>query len=588
MRGSSVKKSLLILGRYKIKIVLAFLCAIGSSVMNVIIPNIVGGLADIIKAGLGTGIDFDVLWKNTAICVAVVLTGFTFSFIREFITATVSQTMTRDLRIQLSDKLERLSIPDIDSHSVGDLISRATEDISSFSRAFATNVGDIIANSILIIGSFAVMIYYSPLLAILVIFSVVLGIVVNRILAAKATPRYKRQRTELGKLNVIIEENLSGFMVAKSFNSEEDVVADFRTRNEAVYDCSFKANVFSALMMPVMVFFGNLSYVVVVFGGSLMMTSGRFGITFGTITAFILYVRMFSGPLSKIAKSISQMQPAFAASARLFEIFEETEIDDKGKTELEEVKGEVRFEHVRFGYVPGRPVIHDFSAVVSPGMKVAIVGPTGAGKTTMVNLLMRFYDPDNGQILIDNVPLGDISRKSLHRALGMVLQDTWVFTSTIRDNLIFSTEGITDERLEEVLDETGLSHMLSTPPEGVDTKITEQDGLSAGQIQMITIARAMLKNPQILILDEATSSVDTRTELLIQKAIDSLVKGRTSFVIAHRLSTIVNADLILVMKDGDVVETGKHEDLLLRGGLYADIYNSQFDDSSEDTESANE
>lgn len=581
MKDGSVRKSLHILGDYKKQIVLAFMCAIGSSVMSVMIPRLVGKLADIIKDGYDAGIDFGVLRRSTAVCVAVILLGFLFSLAREYITATVSQTMTRDLRIRMSDKLERLSIPDMDAHSVGDLISRSSEDISTFSRAFATNVGDIIANGILIIGSFAVMIYYSPLLALFVIAAVLLGIWVNRVLAAKAAPRFKSQRKELGKLNNIIEENLSGFMIAKSFNSEDEVIEDFRTRNETLYDSTFKARFLSGMMMPVMVFFGNFAYVVVVLTGSLMMSSGKFGITFGTITAFILYVRMFSGPLSKIAKSFSQMQPAFAASARLFEIFEETEISDEGTKELGNVKGEVTFEHVKFGYVPNRPVIHDFSVTVSPGMKVAIVGPTGAGKTTLVNLLMRFYDPEGGCIRIDDVPVKEISRKSLHRTLGMVLQETWVFTGTIRDNLVFSTEGVTDERLEEVLLETGLSHMLSTLPEGVDTIISEKTGLSAGQTQMITIARAMLKDPQILILDEATSSVDTRTELLIQKAIDHLVEGRTSFVIAHRLSTIVNADLILVMKDGDVVETGKHEELLAGGGLYAEIYNSQFDDTED-------
>ena len=331
------------------------------------------------------------------------------------------------------------------------------------------------------------------------------------------------------------------------------------------------------MMMPIMVFLGNFVYAVVALAGALMMASGKYGVTFGTITAFIIYVRMFSSPLSKIAKSISQMQPAFAASVRIFEVLEEPEITEEDGVELTDVKGEVTFDHVRFGYVPGKPVIHDFSAVVEPGMKVAIVGPTGAGKSTLVNLLMRFYEPDEGRILIDGIPVKEISRKSLHKTLGMVLQETWVFSSSIRDNLVFSTTGVTDERLEEVLEETGLAHMLSTLPAGVDTQISEQEGLSAGQIQMITIARAMLKDPQILILDEATSSVDTRTEILIQNAIDSLTRGRTSFVIAHRLSTIRNADLILVMKDGDVVETGKHDELLQKGGLYADIYYSQFD-----------
>ena len=580
MADGSVKKSLRILKEYKKMITLAFLFAIGSSVMNVLIPRKVGGLADIIKDGLETGIDYGSLWKTTAFCIAVIIAGFGCSLAREYLTATVSQTMTRDLRIRLSDKLERLSISGIDSHSVGDLISRSTEDISAFSRAFATNTGDIIANGIMILGSFAVMIYYSWLLAVFVIAAVVIGIIINRMIADRSAPRFKDQRSELGRINGIIEENLTGFMVVKSFNCEDEVIDEFRERNRILYDHTIRARFLSGLLMPVMVFFGNFAYVVTVLVGALMMASGRYGITFGTISAFILYVRMFSGPLSKIAKSITQMQPAFAASARLFEILEEPEISDGGSAVPENVRGEVTFDHVRFGYIEDKPVIHDFSAVVSPGMKVAIVGPTGAGKSTMVNLLMRFYDPDNGRILIDNVPINEIPRKSLHRILGMVLQETWVFSSTIRDNLIFSTEGVTDERLDEVLRETGLSHMLSTLPEGVDTEISERSGLSAGQIQMITIARAMLKDPQILILDEATSSVDTRTEKLIQNAIDSLTRGRTSFVIAHRLSTIVNADIILVMKDGDVVETGRHEELLERGGLYADIYNSQFDDSA--------
>ena len=577
----NIRKSLKLLADYKLLIALAFICAIAASVMNVITPQKIGNIADIIKDGLSTQIDFDALKQTSLIGGVIVFVGFLFAFGREFITETVSQVMTRDLRIKISDKLERLPIRTIDTISPGDLISRSTEDISIFTKAFVTNLGDILANTILIIGSFVMMVYSSWFLAIFVIIAIVLGIVVNRILANKSSPRYLRQRSALGEINTRIEESLTGFLVVKSFHCEDEIREDFRQRNEELCEVSRKARFFSGLMMPVMVFSGNFAYVVVCFTGAFMMFRGWNGVTFGTIAAFILYVRMLSSPLSKIAKSVSQMQPAFAASVRIFEILDAQERNDDKGIKLEDVKGEVCFDHVGFGYLPDQPVIHDFTAKVEPGMKVAIVGPTGAGKSTMVNLLMRFYDTDKGSIKIDGIPVNEISEKSLHDCLGMVLQETWTFTGTIRDNLVFSTPDVTDEKLDDVVRKTGLSHLIATLPDGVDTVISEQSCLSSGQIQLITIARVMLKDPQILILDEATSSVDTRTEILIQKAIDSLTEGRTSFVIAHRLSTILNADMILVMKDGDVVEIGKHHDLLSKGGLYAEIYNSQFDEDGD-------
>ncbi len=560
---------------YKKTAILAVCFAILGSLMNVLIPRQISSLADIIRNGIGGQIDLGAVERTVLIGAIAILLGFVFNYGQSFLLTGVSGKMTRDIRIRLSDKLDRLPLSRMDGMSAGDLLSRTTNDVSMFSETFTTNLGTIASNAVLLVGCLVMMLINSPLLTVVVVITTILGLLVSTALTKVSTPKFIASRTLLGKVNGFIEEILTGHLVVKAFNCEDEVKEAFDKQNEELASSDWKSQFISSLLMPVMVFAGNLSYVAVCVVGSYLMINGG-GISIGTIIAFILYANMFSGPLSSFASISASLQPAFAAQDRIFELLEADEMEDRQKTGLTSVRGQVTFDHVKFGYLPDQTIIQDFSADIQAGMKVAIVGPTGAGKTTLVNLLMRFYELNAGHILLDGIPISEMSREDLHRVLGMVLQETWAFRGTIRENIIYSTENVSEERFQEVLRETGLDHLISVFPDGAETEISEKMELSAGQLQLITIARAMIKDPSVLILDEATSSIDTRTEMLIQQALDSLTANRTSFVIAHRLSTIRNADMIFVLKDGDIVEVGKHEELLKQKGLYSELYYSQF------------
>ncbi|MCR4850222.1 MAG: ABC transporter ATP-binding protein/permease [Lachnospiraceae bacterium] len=562
---------------YKGIVIIALICAVLGSLMNVLIPRQIGQMADIITAGINTTIDLGAIKKIAIISVLLVVIGFILNYLMGFWLSGFSQSLLRDMRMKLSDKLDRLSISYIDGMSTGDILSRTTNDVTVFSKAYSTNLGTIASNLVLFTGCVVMMLVTSPILTLVVIASTIAGSIVSGLLAKVSRPYFKTSSSQLGRINAYIDEVLSGHLIVRAFNCEAEARKEFEKLNGELAVSDWKSQFFSSFMHPVMTFTGNLAYVAVCIVGAYLMMQGK-GITIGTIAAFILYVKQFSSPIASLAQSVSNLQPAFAVQERIFELLEADEIRNIDSIGLTDVKGEVVFDNVRFGYLPGQTIIHGFSAKVEPGMKVAIVGPTGAGKSTLVNLLMKFYEPDSGYIMLDGRPIEEISDEDLHSVMGMVLQETWVFDGTIRDNIVYSTPDVSDERFNEVLKETGLDNLVETYPDGADTEISEKMELSAGQVQLITIARAMIKDPAVLILDEATSSVDTRTEMIIQGAIDKLTAGRTSFVIAHRLSTIRNADIIFVMKDGDIVETGNHNELLQKGGLYSELYYSQFAD----------
>ena len=578
-----IRRSLAFLKPYRGITIFAFFCAIAGSVMNVLIPRMITILADMITLGIKTQIDIPGILKIAVLALTAIIIGFLFSYCQSFILSGVSQKMTRDVRMELSDKVDRISIAYLDSKSSGDILSRTTNDVLVFSKGFTTNLGTIVENAVTLVGCVVMMLISSIPLAIIVIVTTIFGTMIASGVSKVSKPLFKKSRAQLGSLNAYIDEMFSGHLIIKSFNCEKEVIEEFDRQNSDLSESDWKSQFISRMLSPIMMLVGNLAYVLVCIGGAYMMIKHG-SITVGTIAAFILYVKQFSSPISSIANVNSTLQPAIAAQGRIFELLDSDEMDMLPPSDIENVKGEVIFDHVKFGYLPDQIIIKDFSAKIDPGMKVAIVGPTGAGKTTLVNLLMRFYELNGGSIKLDGIPIDKMSRKDLHSIFGMVLQETWVFEGSIRDNIIYSTEGITEERFNEVLKQTGLDSLIASFPDGADTVISEKMELSTGQTQLITIARAMIKNPAVLILDEATSSIDTRTELIIQKAIDTLTQNRTSFVIAHRLSTIRNADVIFVMKDGNVVEVGKHEELLKQNGLYSEIYNSQFADEKMESE----
>ena len=458
-------------------------------------------------------------------------------------------------------------------------LSRVTNDVDMIGQTLNQSVTTFVTAVVMLIGSFVMMFVTNAVMAVAAIVASLLGFVVMFLIMGKSQKFFARQQRYLGDINGHIEETYAGHNVVKAYNAEHMVKKTFNDINYKLYTSAWKSQFFSGLMMPLMTFVGNLGYVAVCVTGAVLVANGS--ILFGTVIAFTLYVRLFTSPLSQLAQSFTSMQTAAAASERVFEFLEEDQLsDESGKTaylDPAKVRGDVTFEHVHFGYDPEKIIINDFSAEAKAGQKVAIVGPTGAGKTTMVNLLMRFYELNSGCIRIDGIPTSDLTRENVHDLFCMVLQDTWLFEGTIRENVVYSKENVTDEDVVRACKAVGLHHFIRTLPKGYDTVLDDKANLSAGQKQLVTIARAMIENAPMLILDEATSSVDTRTEVLIQQAMDKLTRGRTSFIIAHRLSTIRNADLILVMKDGGIIEKGTHEQLLAKNGFYADLYNSQFE-----------
>ena len=467
-----------------------------------------------------------------------------------------------------------------DSPSIGDVLSRVTNDVDMIGQTLNQSVTTFVTAVVMLVGSVIMMFVTNWIMAFTAIGSSLIGFVFMFLIMGKSQKYFARQQQYLGDINGHIEESYAGHNVVKAYNAEGNVKKTFNEINYKLYTSAWKSQFFSSLMQPLMAFIGNLGYVAVCVVGAVLLVNGTIA-DYGTIIAFTLYVRLFTSPLSQLAQAFTSMQTAAAASERVFEFLEEPQLsDESGKTAYlapENVRGDVTFEHVRFGYDEDRVIIHDFSAEAKAGQKIAIVGPTGAGKTTMVNLLMRFYEVNGGCIKIDGIPTNELTRENVHDLFCMVLQDTWLFDGTIRENVVYSKENVSDEEVVRACKAVGLDHFVRTLPHGYDTVLDDKANLSAGQKQLVTIARAMIENAPMLILDEATSSVDTRTEELIQKAMDKLTVGRTSFIIAHRLSTIRNADLILVMKDGDIIEKGSHEQLLAQNGFYAELYNSQFE-----------
>lgn len=555
---------------------IAILFSIVSSVITVIGPDKLKEITDTITKGMGGSIDID---KITSIALTLAILygiGALVSYSSSFIISTMIQRFAERLRNAIAEKINRVPLQYFDSHEQGDTLSRVTNDVDLMTQSFNQSLVQMVSSIVLLIGSIFMMFKTDWHLALTAILSVFGGFGLSSIIMVKSQPLFKQQQANLAKVSGYVEEIYSGHNVVISYNGRHQAKEQFDAINQDLYHSMWKSQFFSGIMMPLMQFVGNFGYVMVCIVGAVLTINGD--ITIGTIVAFMTYVRIFTQPIGQMAQGITQLQSASAAMGRVFEFLDEEEMEDESQKtrQLETPKGHVSFEHVRFGYSPDKTIIHDFTAEAKPGQKVAIVGPTGAGKTTMVNLLMRFYDIQAGKIAIDGEDTKAMSREEVHDAFSMVLQDTWLFEGTIRENLVFNQTDISDEAVEAATRAVGVHHFIRTLPHGYDTVLDDSVTLSVGQKQLLTIARALLKDAPLLILDEATSSVDTRTEELIQKAMDKLMEGRTSFVIAHRLSTIRNADLILVMKDGNIIEQGNHQELMSQNGFYADLYNSQF------------
>lgn len=559
---------------------IALVFAIGGTVLTLIGPNQLQKLTDFMTNGLFTGIDVGGALGVCYLLLGLYLGSFVLTYLQGFIMSTVTQKISRNLRTSISMKINVLPLKYFDTTTYGNILSRVTNDVDMIGQTLNNSVTQLVSGTVLLVGATIMMFVTNWIMAFAAIGSAILGFLLMTVIMKHSQKYFLQQQNALGEINGHIEETYSGHDVVKVYNGEQNANNVFDKINMKLYSSAWKSQFMSGLMMPIMSFIGNLGFVAVCVVGGALALDGK--IPFSVIVAFMVYVRLFTQPLSQIAQSATNLQSTAAASERVFEFLDEDELSDEShKTKvLENAKGDVEFEHVVFGYDENKTIIKDFSAHAYAGQKIAIVGPTGAGKTTLVNLLMRFYEVNSGNIKIDGVPISELTRANLHDLFGMVLQDTWLFEGTIRENIAYSKTDATDEDIERACKAVGLHHYVKTLPDGYDTVIGDKTSLSQGQKQLVTIARAMVENAPLLILDEATSSVDTRTEELIQKAMDKLTEGRTSFVIAHRLSTIRNADLILVMKDGDIVESGNHEELLKKGGFYADLYNSQFDSAT--------
>ena len=574
----SIKKLIIYCKKYVWAIVVALVLALSGTVLSLIGPNKVGDLSNIIKEGMfaETGIDMAAITKIGLTLVTIYCLSAIFSYITSFIMATVTQKVSKRLRGDICHKINKLPLKYLDGHSHGDILSRVTNDVDTISQSLNNSVASLVTSLAMLFGCTIMMFLTNWIMALSAIVSALIGFSVMGVIMMKSQKYFKAQQDSLGDLNGQVEENYTGHNIVKAFNGEKQEEQAFSKLNKKLYTNSWKSQFFSGIMQPLMSFVGNLSFVVVCVVGAVLCSNGI--IEFGVIVSFMIYIRLFTSPLSQLAQIATTLQSTAAASERVFEFLEEKELEDESSKTLvlENVVGKVEFKNVVFGYDEGKTIIHNFSAKVKPGDKVAIVGPTGAGKTTMVNLLMRFYEIDSGEILIDDVPISSLTRENIHKLFGMVLQDTWLFEGTIKDNIRYSKLDATDEEIENACKVVGIDHFIRTLPEGYNTVFSDNTSISVGQKQLLTIARAMVENAPMLILDEATSSVDTRTEQLIQAAMDKLTKGRTTFVIAHRLSTIKNANLILVMKDGNIVEKGTHRLLMKQGGFYKDLYESQF------------
>ena len=557
-------------------LLIAFLATILSNIITVYGPTRIKEMTNIIASGLGTSVDVAAVATIGGFLAVIYVIGLLSNYLQAFLFTTAIQRFSERLRRAIAEKINSLPLGYFDGHSQGDTLSRVTNDVDTAAQSLNQSLGTVLSSSLLVLAVLVTIFWMNWILALVTVISTIVGFAFVSIFMGKSQGFFKSQQQDLAAVNGYVEEMYSGHNVVTSYNAIESTKEEFTTLNNRLYDSIWKSQFISGIMMPIMMFIGNFSYALVIIVGAALALNGQ--ISIGIIVAFMAYVRIFSQPLSQIAQGITSLQQASVAMGRVFEFLAEEEMEDESHKarQLSNMKGQVVFDRVSFGYTPERTIIHDFSATAHAGQKVAIVGPTGAGKTTIVNLLMKFYEIDKGSIRIDGVDSKEMKRSEVHDAFSMVLQDTWLFEGTIRDNLIYNQKGISDERVIEASKAVGIHHFIMTLPDGYDTVLDDTVTLSVGQKQLLTIARALLKDAPLLILDEATSSVDTRTEELIQKAMDRLMEGRTSFVIAHRLSTIRNADLILVMKDGNIIEQGNHDELMAQGGFYADLYNSQF------------
>ncbi len=577
----SMKKLLLYCKKFWWWIALSMIFGAVGVTFQIIGPNKIQDLITLIATGLNSsGVDLAAVGKIGIFLVCIYVAGAILSYFQQFILTTVTQKLSKKFRHDISHKINKLPLNYFDTNMFGDVLSRVTNDVDRVGQSLNESIGTLFHSGLLFVGVFIMMFVTDWILALTVIGATIIGFAFSLIFMTRAQKYFNQNQKNLGDLNSHIEEVYSGHNVVQLFNAKEQTGEEFDKINKRLFTSGWKSQFISGVMGPIMGFVGNFGYVAVCIVGAILALQ-RGGIEYiGIISAFMIYVRLFSNPLSQIAQSLTNLQATSAAANRVFDFLEEKELsDESGKTlVLNDVRGDVEFDNVVFGYNENKIIIKDFSANIKAGEKVAIVGPTGAGKTTLVNLLMRFYEVNSGDIKIDGVSTKDLTRDNVHKLFGMVLQDTWLFEGTIKENLRYNTENVTDEQIVDACKKVGIDHFIQTLSNGYDTVIDDAVNLSAGQKQLLTIARTMIENKPMMILDEATSSVDTRTEVLLQKAMDKVMEGRTSFIIAHRLSTIKNADLILVLKDGDIIESGNHEELLKAGGFYADLYNSQFEE----------
>ncbi len=574
----NLKKILSSMKKYWVGMIIAAILLTGSVVIAIYSPQVTSTLTNVINDNaLSQQVPLERVGQLAVLSLILYTSTMVFNFLSSYIMTTISMRYSQMLRNQINEKINKIPLRYFDNNTIGDILSRLTNDVDMIAQSMQQSLSTMISSFFMLFGTLIAMLFTSWQMALVCIATLpVMGIVLGIILKV-AGPKFLKRQALLGEVNGIVEENYNGQLIIKVFNAEDNINQDFSQKNNQLRKTMFQAELLGGLMQPVMNFISYVTYALVCLTGGLLMDANA-GVTMGTITAFLLYVNLFQSPLSQIAQATNSMQSAAASGKRVFDFLDEKELEDESnkQKQLSEVKGEVVFDSIHFGYDENREIIHDFSAKVKPGMKVAIVGPTGAGKTTMVNLLMRFYEVNQGNIYIDGVNIKDMSREEVHNLFAMVLQETWVFDGTLRENMIYNTKNVTEEDIKNVIHDAHLTHFVRGLPGGLDYQITGESQISGGQRQLITIARAMLKKAPLLILDEATSNVDTRTEEKIQEAMDRLMKGKTSFVIAHRLSTIKNADLILVMKDGNIIEQGNHPQLMEQEGFYASLFNSQF------------
>lgn len=569
-------------GKLILPTVVSLLFAAAGAVLTIIGPSLLSDITDIISDSIFAEIDLAAIGRIGVKLLIIYLISAVLTYVEHYIMATVTLELSRDLRRDLSRKINVVPMSYFNTVSYGDVLSRVTNDVSTLQQAMANSLPSMISSAAQFVGCLIMMFVTEWRMALAAVVITLAGFIIMGIAMLRSQKYFSARQTNLSSLNGYVEEIYSGHNVVRLSRANDQVKNEFGAMNDELYDADWHSQFLSGIMQPLMTVIGNLGYVAVCVIGSALVMDGEIG--FGVIVAFIMYVRLFTSPLSTLAQGMTQMQTAAAAGGHIFSFLHAEELpEEPGKLDRpEEVHGEVEFEHVRFAYPdsPEKVIIKDFSAHIQPGQKVAIVGPTGAGKTTLVNLLMRFYEINSGSIKIDGVATSDMKREAVHNLFSMVLQDTWLFEGTVRDNLVYNKQGVTDEQLENACRACGIYHFIETLPKGFDTVLDDSIAISAGQKQLLTIARAMIQDNPMLILDEATSSVDTRTELVTQRAMDALTSHRTSFVIAHRLSTIKNADLILVLRDGDIIEQGTHEELLSKGGFYAELYMSQFEKSA--------